>query len=545
MGHRAMVFQLVCLMMMIVLVMSQRTFDNKIYNSELPEGCPNNTQKYLEQYGYLNPEKKCTIEDIESGLRMFQTFSKGFEGLEITGKCDEKTKLVLKKSRCGCEDIVKFDEKKMMPNNLSGPEEYNIGTSKWPKKQLTWIVTKYPKENHNLHLMHGDIDDAMQRALDIWADVTTLSFKQVSELPADINIRFEAGRHTEEGPYYDFDGQGNVLAHAFFPTSGQVHFDDDEHFVLNSDEGTELFIVAAHEFGHTLGISHSNNNEALMAPFYRYSENLKLHWDDVAAVQALYGRRENGRVTPKPKPPTSPVPTEVYPKPDYCNLRITASFSIESVTYIFTRERIATGRVKTFVYKVTSRGLEPSSRRPIEEMFQRLDRRSYPRPYPYKVDAAVYIPDRRKIYLFRGTRAYRYSVRRFGLSDTYMLDTSPPDEYPRWMDVSEFPERPRAAVAMPYSNYNSYYMLIFGTTMVWDWNLYSERVGAWAYPINVFGRNMPEKVDGAYLEGSSRDGNVIFFKGERFYKFDVRYRRVLETESLYYVKKDFYRGECA
>ena len=83
---------------------------------------------------------------------------------------------------------------------------------------------------------------------------------------------------------------GNVLAHAFFPKSGVVHFDDDEEFVLNSDRSTELYIVAAHEFGHTLGISHSNNKDALMAPYYRYEDPLTLHEDDIAAVQYMYGK---------------------------------------------------------------------------------------------------------------------------------------------------------------------------------------------------------------------------------------------------------------
>ena len=83
---------------------------------------------------------------------------------------------------------------------------------------------------------------------------------------------------------------GNVLAHAFFPKSGVVHFDDDEEFVIGNDRSTELFIVAAHEFGHTLGISHSNVKDALMAPYYRYENPLTLHPDDIAAVQYIYGK---------------------------------------------------------------------------------------------------------------------------------------------------------------------------------------------------------------------------------------------------------------
>ena len=72
--------------------------------------------------------------------------------------------------------------------------------------------------------------------------------------------------------------------------SGDAHFDDDEPFTTGTKDGINLDWVAVHEFGHSLGLYHSNVRESIMYPWYKgYKEDIELTSDDIQGVQALYG----------------------------------------------------------------------------------------------------------------------------------------------------------------------------------------------------------------------------------------------------------------
>uniref|UniRef100_UPI00398F6444 collagenase 3-like n=1 Tax=Pristiophorus japonicus TaxID=55135 RepID=UPI00398F6444 len=175
-----------------------------------------------------------------------------------------------RRPQCGVVDPKKF---KILP-----------GEKTFAQKDLTYRVNQYTSD-----LSEAIVDDVLKQAFKIWSDVTPLTFTK-SESMADIEITFVSGAHGDGAP---FDGRSGTLAHAFGPgpgLGGDAHFDEAETWTTDST-GINLFLVAAHEFGHSLGLGHSNDENALMFPFYTFvdTNGYTLPNDDVQGIQSLYG----------------------------------------------------------------------------------------------------------------------------------------------------------------------------------------------------------------------------------------------------------------
>ncbi|KTF77508.1 hypothetical protein cypCar_00047206, partial [Cyprinus carpio] len=190
--------------------------------------------------------------------------------------------------------------------------------------KVYYRITEYTSQ-----LSKKEVDTTIAKAFQLYSDVIPLDFKQIYSGTADIMILFKAGYH---GDFYPFDGPNGVLAHANAPgpeQGGDTHFDDDERWTLHSRD-INLLLVAAHEFGHALGLEHSKDPLALMYPTYRYvnTNGYTLPHDDRLGVQALYGVRTS---TNKPKPNPGPTP----PEPCKRDLVFDAATSIRGELFFF------------------------------------------------------------------------------------------------------------------------------------------------------------------------------------------------------------------
>ncbi|KAG8446572.1 hypothetical protein GDO86_014140 [Hymenochirus boettgeri] len=184
-------------------------------------------------------------------------------------------------------------------------------------------------------------------------------------------------------------------------------YDQDKKWGFCPDQGYSLFLVAAHEFGHALGLEHSDVKEALMYPMYRYIEEFQLHDDDISGIQYLYGSGSGPDPIP-PKPTENPLTTTTSsittttttpfiptmdPTEDACKVKMfDAIADLQGMLHFF----------KDGLYWTVSPGYKkaPQSPRRISETWPAL---------PAKIDTAFQDITTKRMFFFSGRKFWQYT----------------------------------------------------------------------------------------------------------------------------------------
>lgn len=248
---------------------------------------------YLERFGYfprvLEGWKDITIGDILTAIGVFRTFFglRESEGAAITSDLLG----AMMKPRCGFADCGVTGHMEA----IHAWAQDNLAA--WRKRGLKYYISSYVGNISKI-----EQEDIFQKAFDSWCkhgNIDVVRTKTSSS--ADIIIKTGRGRS------WNFDGRSGVLAWAELPNGSDrqltTAFDLDENWLSQgTSAGINLFIVAAHEWGHLFGLTHSNQRSALMFPTYNPTVPEPQRNDDIPRFQARYGVRES----PPPVDPGQP-----------------------------------------------------------------------------------------------------------------------------------------------------------------------------------------------------------------------------------------------
>ncbi|XP_060892762.1 matrix metalloproteinase-15-like [Labrus mixtus] len=448
--------------------------------ADVPEEEGFSGEAWLRKYGYLSQASR-QMSTMQSAQFLSKAIGdmQRFYGLQVTGEMDSATVAAMRRPRCGLPDrkaseIVEGARKK----------RYTLTGQQWKKDHITYSIMKQQIPSS---LGEERTYEAIRRAFDVWRRVTPLTFE---ELPAENNISIN-GSQTEladilllfasgfHGDMSLFDGEAGSLAHAYYPgpgIGGDTHFDADEPWTLDNTnrEGVDLFLVAVHELGHALGLEHSDNPSAIMAPFYEWTHthNFTLHEDDIRGIQHIYGPP-----LLTDAPPTSPPAPDDKPNDDSPT---SPSPPEDEPTSIFP----------------ANPPHDPTQSSPRHPALPDPSSGPTSTPVPPAVTPTVFLP----------------------VTPRVRKDVPPPQPPPRPPAPPKVPDNQAPDICD--GDFDTVTLLrgeMFVFKGRWFWRVRRNRVlDNYPMPISVFWVGLPSDIDAAY---ERHDGKFVFFKDDRYWVF--------------------------
>ncbi|XP_067363858.1 matrix metalloproteinase-20-like [Channa argus] len=445
------------------------------------EGSPSTEQlvelklatEYLKRYYNLREEPLGRVKRSEPSFTSKVKDMQNFFRLNATGMLNSETLEVMRSPRCGVPDV----------------EEYShIQGTRWNKNVITYSIGRYTRD-----LPRNTVDSLIESAFSVWARASSLTFVRSQTHNADIMVEFVTYNH---GDMYPFDGPRGTLAHAFGPglgVGGDTHFDDDERWSAG-ERGFNLFVVAAHEFGHALGLKHSRHPESLMYPTYKSSRPANLlSIEDIVNINRLYSP-----VRGHPNYWSHWLSGSLFPQ--LMQNKCSPDLTFDAVTTV--------GRA-TFFFRERHLWIKHNEQHDIKEG----PITNFMPKIKTSIDAAFWVPRRSTGYLIHGSMFWTVKgsyvkgkprrLKRFG--------------FPAWVqDV-------HAAVHIVKSGRTLFFM----HNIYWSYNE-KQRIMDSGYPKSI-SEDFPG-INGTINAAVHKEGFIYFFVGPQVYKYNYTQKHVVGVE---------------